>query len=151
MTTGEGGSSLKRWPHLWTAPYTPLYNIVAKPYGVGLGLFTLHSQIIYSLRVLYWSICTTLYSTLNGCWTLLFSLDFQYCTPVCSEYHFSLTNEYPNIFVTANYLQMNVWKYSVVYILTNECPNIFVHLVYSRINVQIYPNEKYWLNILANE
>ena len=64
------------------------------------------------------------------------------CISVCSECHFSLMNEYPNIFITANYLQMNVRIYSVVYILTNECPNIFIHVVYSRINVQIYPNEK---------
>ena len=62
---------------------------------------------------------------------------------VCSECHLSLTNEYPNIFVTANYSQMNVQINSVVYIFTNECPNIFVHVVHSEINVQIYPNEKY--------
>ena len=46
---------------------------------------------------------------------------------------------------------MNVPIYSVVYIFTNEGPNIFVHVVYSQINVQIYPNEKYLPNILANE
>ena len=35
---------------------------------------------------------------------------------VCSECHFALTNEYPNIFVIANYSQMNVRIYSVVII-----------------------------------
>ena len=57
-----------------------------------------------------------------------------YCA-VCSKCFFSLTNEYPNIFVAANYSQMNVLIYSVVYIFTNVCPNIFVHVVYSRMNV----------------
>ena len=33
---------------------------------------------------------------------------------VCSECHYSWTNEYPNIFVGANYSQMNVRIYSVV-------------------------------------
>ena len=61
---------------------------------------------------------------------------------MCSKCHFSLTNEYPNIFVAANYSRMNVQIYSVVYIFTKECPNIFVHVEYSRMNVQIYPNEK---------
>ena len=70
---------------------------------------------------------------------------------VCSECNFSLTNEYPNIFIAANYSQMNVRIYSVVYIFPNECPNIFVPVVYSRMNVQIFPNEKYWQNILTNE
>ena len=46
---------------------------------------------------------------------------------------------------------MNVRIYSVVYIFTNECPNIFGHVLYSRMNIQIYSNEKYLLNIMANE
>ena len=54
---------------------------------------------------------------------------------MCRECHFSLTNEYPNIFVAANYSQMNVRIYSVVNIFMNECPNIFVHVVYSQMNV----------------
>ena len=70
---------------------------------------------------------------------------------MCSECHFSLTNEYPNLFVTAKYSRMNVRIYSVGYIFTNECPNIFVDVVYSRMNVQIYSYEKYRPNILANE
>ena len=70
---------------------------------------------------------------------------------MCSECHFSLTNEYPNIFVTANYSRMNVRIYSAVYIFTNECPNIFVHVLYSQMNIQIYSNEKYLLNSMANE
>ena len=63
----------------------------------------------------------------------------------------SLTNEYMNIVVAANYSWMNVQIYSVVYIFKNECPNIFVHVVYSKMNIRIYPNKKYWPNILANE
>ena len=46
---------------------------------------------------------------------------------------------------------MNVRIHSAVYIFTNEFPNIFVHVVYSRMNIQIYSNEKYFLNIMANE
>ena len=70
--------------------------------------------------------------------------------PVCSECHFSLTNEYPNILFTTNCSWMNVRIYSVVYIFRNECPNIFVHVVYSWMNIQIYSNEKYLLIIMAN-
>ena len=71
--------------------------------------------------------------------------------PVCSECNFSLTNECPNIFVTANYSRMYVRICSAVYIFTNEYPNIFVHVVYSLMNIQIYSTEKYWPNIMANE
>ena len=70
---------------------------------------------------------------------------------VCSECHFSLTNEYPKIFVIANYSQMKVWIYSFVNIFTNECLNIFLHVVYSRMNIEIYSSEKYLPNIMANE
>ena len=66
---------------------------------------------------------------------------------VCSECNFSLTNEYPNIFVAANYSWRNFRIYSFVLIFTNECPNIFVQLVYSQMNVQIYWNKKYCPNI----
>ena len=69
---------------------------------------------------------------------------------VCSKCNFSLTNEYPNIFVTAIYSRMNVRIYSVFYIFTNECPNIFVGVAYSRMIIQIYSNEKYRPNIMAN-
>ena len=70
---------------------------------------------------------------------------------MCSKCHFSLTNEYPNIFVTANYSQMNVRIHSAVYIFTNEFPNIFVHVVYSRMNLQIYSKDKYLLKVMENE
>ena len=83
------------------------------------------------------------------------SLKFQWFQllrkPVYSKCNFSLTNEYPNIFVTANYSQMNIPIYSVVYIFTNLCLNIFDHLEYSWMNIQIYSNKKYWPNIMANE
>ena len=60
---------------------------------------------------------------------------------MCSECHFSLTNEYPNLFVTANYSKKNVQIYSVVYIFTNVCSKIFVHVVYSQMKIQIYSYE----------
>ena len=70
---------------------------------------------------------------------------------LCSECNFSLTNEYPNIFATANLSPTNVWIYSVVKIFTNECPDIFLNFVYSQMNVQIYSNNKYLPHILTNE
>ena len=62
---------------------------------------------------------------------------------VCSKYCFSLTNEYPNVFVSAKYSQMNVQIYLVDYIFTNECSNIFILVVLLRMNLQIYLKNKY--------
>ena len=46
---------------------------------------------------------------------------------------------------------MNVRIYSAVSMFTNERPNIFVNVVYSQMNIQIYSNDKYLLNIMANQ
>ena len=70
---------------------------------------------------------------------------------MCSECNFSLTNEDPNIFVIANYSQMNVriylvvkieyiyiWIYSLASNNLNECPNIFKRRKKSWMNVRMY-------------
>ena len=67
---------------------------------------------------------------------------------MCSECNFSLTNEYPNIFVSANYSRMNVRIYLVVKNFVNEYPNIFIHVVFSQMNVQINWNAKFGLILM---
>ena len=92
------------------------------------------------------------YQICSGYWPIYDpSFQLKVYVPVCSECNFYMMNEYSNIFASANYSDMNVPIYIVVYIFINECPNIFVHVVYSQMNVRIYSNEKYWSNILADE
>ena len=131
-------SSPLHWLHpiyswIWTAIYTNALSIKILVYGfffftilcVFFILFSKRNAKYKSEKVLFIFalMLLTISSTIYG--------------PVCSEWNFSLTNEYPNIFTIANLSRMNVPIYSVVYIFTNECPNIFIHFEYSRINVKI--------------